>query len=303
MKGFIAAIACAAFAFVLTTYLQSRRAWRQATFIQRTNAMIDDQRKEAGRVSPLVRWRAFVASKGWAGSMVPLATVAGFLYLLVVSILVIAGFNSVLAALLALPACLVTARITLRVRDEQRRARFRSQLLVMMNLLAAQIESGSGVERALGQIVSQLENPLGEELERVLAETRASRNLVEALGDLAVRYPSRAMTMFVSALDIDQKVGGVLGPVLRQASALLEREFELAAEGRAEVSQTRSEFFILIAGITGLAFLMITRSGAQGAAAYGSTIGMILMTLAASNFLFGIYRVTRLLRKASGDQS
>ena len=300
MLIFIAAIAVAAFAYFFVSYLFSRSAYKRATLIQRANATIDEAKRREGKVSALDQLRIFLLRNGWAGNLGPVAAGAGFLYLSVTLVMVSLGISSAVAALAAAPACLGASMLAVRMLEDKRQARFRHQLLQLMNQLASQIESGVGVEKALGAIVPQLDNPLGEELERALNETRASKDLIEALGDIAERYQSRALTMLIASLEIDRKIGGSLSPVLRQAASLLEREFELTAEARAEIAQTRGEFYIVAGIILGICFYVMSSSGAVGRAAYSSAVGIVLLILAGANFLLGVLRVLGVLRRAKG---
>lgn len=296
----VAAIATAAAAYFFVNYLFARSSFKRATFIQRANATIQESKKLEKTLTLAQRRRRWALRHGWSGSFAPIVAAAGFLYLLTVVGFVAFGISSVTAAALAIPACAIVAAMLIRTFEDKRRFRFRQQLLQAMNLLAAQLESGVGAERGLNAIVNQIDNPLGEELEQALTETRAGKDLIEALRDLGERYPSRALTMLVSALEIDRKIGGQLGPVLRQAAATLEREFELTNEAQAEISQTRSEFFIVAAIILGICVVMITGSGATGGAVFTAPIGIIAMTLVGGNFVIGVIRVLGVLRRAKG---
>ena len=292
-------VASAAFVYFLISWVTSRNAYRKSTQIQRTNAVIEESRKLEARQSLQARLSSLAAAHGWQGSLSPLAAGFSFLYAAAILAFLALGLSSVLAFIGAIPVCIASVWIVIRTMAERRKARFRRQLLQALNLMAAQIESGSGPQRAMEQIVSQLEDPLGEELARVLAQAGASKDLIGALKDLEVRYPTRAMSMLTAALEIDRKNGGQLAPVLRQAAAVLEREFELTAEARAEVSQARSEFFIITAIILGICFFMISSTSSNGA--FTNFAGIVILFIFGGNFVWGIYRVMRTLGKARGQ--
>ena len=230
----------------------------------------------------------------------PLFVGATLMYALVMLIMIGLGLNAAVAGVLAVAVCFLTVWGILRAIVERKRRLFRRQLLQALTLMASQIEAGSGPKRALEQIVAQLEDPLGEELGAALAQTVASKDLVGALRDLSVRYPSRAFSMFIAAMEIDEMQGGSLAPALRQAAALLSRDFELVEEAQAELSQTRSEFFI-VTGIIGFICVFMFEAGGQAAHdAYTSFIGIVILSIFIANFAFGIFRVLKLLSKAKG---
>lgn len=296
----ILGLAAAGAGYFFASWLFSVTSHRRATLIQRANATIAEAKRLEERQGFSGRLREMAAKRGWSGTLWPL--VAGFLFLYVGVLLVTSaiGLNIVLALIVAVPLCLGASWVLVRRIDGRRKELFRRQLLQALDLLASQIEAGSGPQRALAQIVNQIDNPLGEELERTLAEASASKELIPALQDLYWRYPVKALAMLIAAFEIDQQVGSKLGPVLRSAAQTLSREFELTAEAQAEVSQTRSEFYIVTGIILFICFYTFTMGGPMVQGAFHSVAGIIVLTLAGLNFAWGIFRVSRVLSKAGG---
>ena len=296
------ALAAGAFFYFTISYLSSRRSWRTATKIQRWNAQIEETQSREAKAKPSERVLAWAADKGWEGDLLPLVMVASFVYAAFTLVLFAFGITTILAALAAVPLSLFTGWVSVRVSVERRRQKFRRQLLQALNLMASQIESGSGPQRALEQIVSQLEDPIGLEFSNALAQTVATKDLIGALTELEVHYPSRAFAMFIAALEMDRQQGGSLAPALRQAAKMLSLEFELTEEAQAEVSQTRAEFFIVSSIIGGICVVLFAsaRSNPASLAAYTSPTDMAIIGAFIANFAWGCYRVLRLLNKAKG---
>jgi Flp pilus assembly protein TadB len=109
------------------------------------------------------------------------------------------------------------------------------------------------------------------------------------------------LTMLIAAFEIDQQVGSKLGPVLRSAAATLDREFELNEETRAEVAQTRSEFYIVTGIILFICIYMFTIGGKIVDGAFSTPLGISVLTIFALNFAWGVFRITRILSKAKGS--
>jgi Flp pilus assembly protein TadB len=297
----ILALAAAAAAYFIASWIFSQASHRRATLIQRANATIAEARRREDRPGLRAQLVQAASKRGWTGNLGPL--VAGFLffYFAVMLVLSLLGLNSIVALIVAVPVCVGIVWAIVRNLDERRQAKFRHQLLQALNLLASQIEAGSGPQRALAQIVNQLDNPLAEELENVLSEASASKDLIGALQDLYLRYPARSLTMLIAAFEIDQQVGSKLGPVLRSAAATLDREFELNEETRAEVAQTRSEFYIVTGIILFICIYMFTIGGKIVDGAFSTPLGISVLTIFALNFAWGVFRITRILSKAKGS--
>lgn len=296
----IVGLAAAGVGYFLTSWLFSLSSHKRATLIQRANATIAEAKRLEQKQGLRARIHEMAGRRGWTGTLTPL--LAGFLFLYIGALLILSavGLGLLVGAIAGVPLCLGISWTIVRRIDGRRKELFRRQLLQALDLLASQIEAGSGPQRALTQIVNQIDNPLGEELERTLAEATASKELIPALEDLYWRYPVKALAMLIAAFEIDQQVGSKLGPVLRSAAVTLSREFELTAEAQAEVSQTRSEFYIVAGIILFICFYTFAMGGPVVTDAFHSPAGIIVLALAGLNFAWGIFRITRILSKASG---
>lgn len=297
------AVAAAAFVFFSINYLISRRAYKNATKIQRWNAAIEDAKEREAKLTPSQRIQLYLRMRGWNGGIFPPLAGAVVLYAICAVVLTLFGIKELPDALVSFALTwVIIVGITRRLYDK-RREKFRRQLMLLMTMLATQIQDlGTGPTRALGLLVPQLEEPLGSEMEKVLAQVSASRNLVDALKELATRYPSRAFTMFILTLEMSDTVGGgAIAPSLRRVAAMLQRDFELTEEARAEVAQTKSEFYAVTAIIAFICFLLFTKSGPTNTQAYESTVGIVFLVIGLANYVLGIFRVRRALSHARGN--
>ena len=201
-----------------------------------------------------------------------------------------------------LPLCVGVVFLVVSRVASRRQLAFQRQLMPALGMLAAQIEAGNGAERALEQILPALEDPLGAELAAALSST-VTMELVPALEEVARRYPSRAFTLFLAALEVDRLQGGALAPALREASAMLQRQFELSQEAQAEVSQAKMEFYA-VGGIVGIIAMTLLSSGDPNVrGAYFSSTGLLGIGVAAVLVLTGIWRASRILKIAKGGGS
>lgn len=297
------AIAAGGLAYFLVTLALTALSRRNATAVERYTFAIDD----AARAEKPHGWPAFKAAAtqrlkyaGWHGSLGPIALATGFLYAVVVVMFTVFGLPSILALVIGLPACLLLVMTIInRVQARQRRL-FQGQLMQALSALAAQIEAGNGPQQALKQILPSLDDPLATGFEAALNAVVATQDLGKALEPLVAEYPSRAMTLFMAALDVDRISGGSLAPTLRQASDMLAKQFELAEETNAEISQAKSEFYVIIAIVSVMAFSLIVGGDPQARSAYTSPAGLVVLGIGVANFAIGLWRGMRIFTKVGG---
>lgn len=231
-----------------------------------------------------------VALWGWGTTYVLVAVgLAGF------------GLSPVVALLAAAPASLAGLFAVLVRATGKREAMFERQMMTAMSLLAGQLESGAGLRRGIERVAEVVEDPLRGELDTLLRRLAAHTTMLDAFGLMAKRYPSPAMRLLISALEVDAaSPGGKLAPVLRAIADGLEAQFRLASEGKAELAESRYQFWGILIGLAVIAVLFYNLGGESTKAAFHTMIAWVIMSVAGLNALFGIWRVTRLFKAAEG---
>jgi tight adherence protein B len=253
------------------------------------------------RVSLRNKARAAAGRYGWNGDLTLLGFGLLFFYVVVIVGLTMVGISGWIAPIIAVPASVLVIMWAGSSTTQRRRAAFDRQLVQALDLLVAQLQAGTSPSLALERIVPNLPDPLRSEFDAALAQNRASMDLSEAISNVADRYPSRAMTMLVAAIRIDEKRGAKMAAALEQAANSVRRDFELRAESDAEVAQERMQFFGIVGIVGGIALFLLARGSQEQREAMFSPTGVFLLSIAASNFVFGIIRVTRMLAKAKGE--
>jgi tight adherence protein B len=121
----------------------------------------------------------------------------------------------------------------------QRRRKFTAQLPDMLQLMAGSMRAGYSLMQGVEAVSQEVEDPMGRELRRVLAEARLGRVLEDALEDMADRLGSDDFAWAVMAIRIQREVGGNLAELLSTvAETMIARErlrrevHALTAEGR-----------------------------------------------------------------------
>jgi tight adherence protein B len=137
----------------------------------------------------------------------------------------------------ALAVILPMAMLNFKVRSRQKA--FVSQLPDMLALLAGTLKAGYSIGQGFESISTEISDPMGRELRRVVTETRLGRSLEESLESVAIRMDSDDFGWTVMAIKIQREVGGNLAELLMTvADTMTQRErlrrdvSTLTAEGR-----------------------------------------------------------------------
>ena len=297
MTILIAAILASGAAFFAVSSITAKQQLKTMTYIETANAEIAAAKRRKNRATIKQRIAGYAARQGWAGNLTPVVVAGCAAYLLAATVLKIVGIGGIVGAVLAVPVAAGLVMIGSNHIAKKRQTLFRRQLMTALTLAAAQIEAGSGPHRALEQITPNLPNPLGAEFNRVLNASVASKDLIGEFGKLRQTYPSKAIDMFVLALEISSVQGGALAPALRQAASGLQQEFELVEEANAELAQTKSEFYAIAVLIALIGAATVLGGDESTRAAYLTPIGMGGAVLAVLNYSFGCWRALRIIGK------
>lgn len=301
MANFVIAVLVGGAVFFAAQALLSVLLRRQAPRSAQVQALLAEQTSRSNPIANVEEWvRTWANSRGYHGTIVPLLMALAALYLILA--LLLQGFlgSQTLALVLAAPLSAVVVFFVGANLVSRRKKLFDGQLLDALVMLGGQLEAGVGINRALQQVRATSSEPLRSELGVVLQQADVTHNLVDPMSALAAKYPSRAFELFIAALRIDSEVGGRIEPALKEAADIMQRDFALMDEARAEISQAKSEFYgILI--MMGLIFATVLGSGgAGGQDVYFTPSGIIMLTLVGSWVGIGILRALNVMRRANG---
>ena len=172
-----------------------------------------------------------------------LAISAG-LSLFVFIIFALATFNPVtglLAAFLFLAAdfVFVQRRVSRRLNSFQR------QLADCLSLVANSLRAGFSFLQTMEIISREMEPPMSTEFERVMRDTSLGKSLDEALHDMDERVGSADFSLVVTAVLIQQQVGGNLATILDTIRETISERIRLRREIGTLTAQGRATGIIL----------------------------------------------------------
>lgn len=284
--------------FFLLVWLRELRSFRSMNRLEQLSAQIEYERRQLDKQSVSTRVDSLTIAWGLQGLWGPALGIVTVLYLSFAAGLALLGVGDLVGAFVALPVSIMSGFLAMRSSRNREEIRFRRQLLQAFGIIASQIEAGDSINRALDKTVLMIEDPLRRELASALAGMVGTTSLTGALAPLGQKYPSRAMDLFLAALEIDETMGAKLAPTLRQAQASLERQFDLAAEATAEISQARSEFIGITVVMAMVALGMFFAAEGVARDAYLSPLGISLLGATILNYIFGVLRTLRIFSKA-----
>jgi tight adherence protein B len=125
---------------------------------------------------------------------------------------------------------LVLPFLVLKAMQAQRLARFAAQLPDALTLISSSIRSGYSFMRAIQVVSEQLTPPISEEFERVLKETNLGSPAEVAFANMVRRVPSYDLDLVVTAVVIQQQVGGNLAEIMDTIAGTIRERVKLQRE-------------------------------------------------------------------------
>ena len=216
-------------------------AFADSAFMQRAvglTARIAEERGILARVESMMEQadlplRAAEALFFYAASVVVLTLLVGVLS------------RSIFATLAALIIAGIAPVALLQFLAGQRRRKFQTQLPDMLQLMAGSLRAGYSLMQGVEAVAQEIDDPMGRELRRVLAEARLGRVLEDSLEDMAERLGSRDFGWAVMAIRIQREVGGNLAELLSTVAETMIARERLRREVRALTAEGRISAIIL----------------------------------------------------------
>jgi tight adherence protein B len=141
-------------------------------------------------------------------------------------------------------------------KGKKRLAAFDEQLPDLLMAVAASLKAGHSFKQGIQTIVEEATDPAKKEFQRVLAEASLGRPIEEALSDMAERLGSKNFSFIVTAVAIQNQVGGSLAGLFDMVADTVRQRQTFARKIKALTAMGRASAYVLIALPIFLACLM-----------------------------------------------
>jgi tight adherence protein B len=190
----------------------------------------------------------------------------------------------------AIPYVLMLRSVT------QRRVAFEEQFPEVLDLIAASLESGASVVRALELVVEESDEPTASEFGRVLAATRIGIDLPDALADMSERLGSQDVDWTVQAITVQQRTGGKLAEILRIVARTMRGRAEVTRELRTLTVEGRMSAVILGALPFFISLVLLIVNPGYLKPLFHQALGIAMVSIAAALMAVGFVWMRRIVR-------
>lgn len=160
--------------------------------------------------------------------------------------------------------------------------------------VAASVRSSLTLERALRTAASHVEDPLREEVARVLADAAYGTTLAEAFELMAAPTGDPDVRALAAAVRIQQRFGGAIAPVLdliAQHAAVRQRA---ARELKTELAGTRLAKWFVACSMPAIFFIMFATNADFARFYTHEPLGWIVLGVALCSELLGLFACQRI---------
>lgn len=281
---------------------------RQARAAQRRRRLDDRDLYEAGEAAATERKKVRLprltallhetgregSAAGWIAQLAALAFVV-FAVATALSGRAVVGAGAGAAVLGAMGARLHLLR-------KRRQELLSQQFTRVLPQVAASVRSSLTLERALRTAASHVEDPLREEVARVLADAAYGTTLAEAFELMAARTGDPDVRALAAAVRIQQRFGGAIAPVLDLIAQHAAARQRASRELKTELAGTRLAKWFVACSMPAIFFIMFATNADFAQFYTHEPLGWIVLGVALCSELLGLFacqRITSVDRSSS----
>lgn len=251
--------------------------------------------KAMGKTSTAISLRGRLTQAGSnlkAGEFVAIVALATVVMGLLGAVVV----KSLLVGIILAAATPVVGIFYLKNRARKRLMLLENQLPAVLQMLAGSLDSGASLLLALELAGEEGDPPLATELNRVIAETRVGRPILESLEAMADRIGSRDLSWTVEAIRIQHQTGGRLADTLRILAEFMRARVEVRGEVRALSAEARISGKVLTGMpiLIGLFLFLFNRSYLDPLLT--TTFGWVMLGAAGVGIILGTLWMRRMIQ-------
>ena len=180
-------------------------------------------------------------------------------------------------------------------KKRSRLARMNDQLLELLELVSNSLKSGYGLMQSFDFAAQQMRPPLASEVNRMLREANLGLGVDKSLEALGERVSSPDLDMVLTAISIQQAVGGNLTEILDSVSYTIRERARIRGEVKTLTAQGMMTGYLVGGLPVGVGALFMVINTAYMSLLFTETIGQILLLAALGFEILGVVTIKRIL--------
>lgn len=205
-----------------------------------------------------------------------------FMALLLLSAVIVGSVAAVLAkrwyvGVLAAILIVAVEYIYVLLRIDRRSAAFTNQLGDCLMMVANALRAGFSFLQAMEMISKEMEPPISEEFQHVMRDIGLGATMERALDDMDKRVGSPDFSLVVTAVLIQQQVGGDLAQILDTISETIQDRIRMRREVKTLTTQGRMSGVILVLTPIALALFMLSTDPTYLDPLFKNPIGQMIL--------------------------
>lgn len=171
---------------------------------------------------------------------------------------------------------------------------FNKQLPDTITLLSNSLRAGSSFLQSIELVSRETPAPMGEEMLRVVREVNLGLSMEEALHNMVRRINSEDLDLMVTAISIQQSVGGNLAEILDTIAFTIRERVRIKGEVATLTAQGRYSGYLVAFLPIAIAFMINLISPAFMAPLFTNTIGQIMVAVGGVMMTIGFFAIQKI---------
>lgn len=186
--------------------------------------------------------------------------------------------------------------IFLRMRAAARRGKLESQLADALLLIAGAVRAGHTLMQGVRVVAQEANPPIATEFRRVVQAIGLGHSVEAALEDLAARNDNYDITLAVTAVNVQRKVGGNLAELLERIAETVRERQRVQGEVRALTAQGRLSGLVISLIPVALLGIMLLLSPSYAGVLIDTALGRLLLAASAGSWIVGFVLIRKVMR-------
>jgi tight adherence protein B len=172
---------------------------------------------------------------------------------------------------------------------------FNKQLADTITLLSNSLRAGSSFLQSIELVSRETPAPMGEEMGRVVREVNLGLGMEEALANLVRRIKSDDLDLMVTAIGVQQQVGGNLAEILDTIAFTIRERVRIKGDINTLTAQGRMSGYLVAFLPIGIAVVLNMINPAFMAPLFSQLIGQILLGVGMVMMTIGFFAIQKIV--------